>query len=232
MELQEFSPIQYFSHLGFDSIPEPLIVDKRGEAAQKMRDHLDLNSLSLHPTAAELTAPDGREKFRIGLVQIYGQVSAFEDAQEALARVRSYLAMATDFLQPTVERITLRTFVAAPASSFEDLRDTLNRQFLGSADKARKALGADIADSAWVLESESGETSRRLQFGPMKSNQLQGMLEMTDQYGPPEMLFLLTESRSSVSISGGDILRTWSDLWDTHDGFTTRTSEWLAGEVK
>lgn len=232
MELQEFSPVQYFSHLGYDNAPEPLIVDKRGEAAQRMRDHLGLDTLSLQPTAAELAAADGREKFRIGLVQIFSQISAFDDPDEALERVRSYLAIATDFLNPKVERITLRTFVVAPVSSFEDLRNVLNDRLLGGVDKAQRALGGDISDSAWVLESESQDTSRRLQFGPMRDSQLQGLLEMTERFGPPEMLFLLTESRSTVSIDGSAILSTWAKLWDAHEKFTARTSDWLAAEAR
>jgi hypothetical protein len=231
VELQEFSPVQYFSHLGYDNAPEPLIVDKRGEAAQRMRDHLDLDTLNLHPTAAEMAAADGREKFRIGLFQTYAQISAFDDAEEAVERVRSYLSIATDFLKPKVERITLRTFVVAPTSSFEDLRDVLNRRLLGGVDKAREALGADISDSSWVLESESQDTTRRLQFGPMRDSQLQGMLEMTERFGPPEMLFLLTESRSTLAIDDSEILGAWAKLWDAHEKFTARTSDWLAAEA-
>lgn len=228
MELQEFAPVQLYSHLGFDSNPMPLIVDKRGEAAQRMREHLELNTLNLEPTAAELTSVSGNEKFRIGLLQIYGQISAFEDPDEAFQRILGFLEMAIAFLKPSrVEKLTFRTLSVAPTSSFDELRDVLNDRLLGGANGARKALGADISDSAWVLESESGEATQRLQFGAMKDAQLKGILDMTETVGPPEMLYVLTESRFPVSLASSEILDRWTQAREEHGAFTTRTSAWL-----
>jgi hypothetical protein len=228
VELQEFSPVQLYSHLGFDSSPMPLIVDKRGEAAQLMREHLELNTLNLEPTAAELTSVNGDEKFRIGLLQIYGQVSAFEDPDKAIQRIRSFLEMAIAFLNPSkVEKLTFRTLSVAPTNSFDELKDILNDRLLGGAGGARIALGADISDSGWVLESESGDATQRLQFGAMRGDQLQGILEMTETFGPPEMLYVLTESRMTVSLASSEILDEWTKAREEHSAFTTRTSSWL-----
>lgn len=232
MELQEFSPVQFYWHLGFESEPVPLIVDRRGEAAQRMREHLDLNKLNLEPTAAELTSERGDEKFRIGLLQIYGQISAFDDADGAMERIRGFLEFAIEFLKPTVDTFTFRTLSAAPTSSFEDLRDVINDRLVGDVDGLRKALGTSVSDSGWVLESQSGSTTQRLQFGPMKDDQLKGWLEMTEKAGPPEMLFLLTESRVSDAPPSSEILEHWARARDSHVGLTERTSQWLNSVVR
>jgi hypothetical protein len=207
------------------------MVDRRGEAAGKMRELLDLPSMSLDPTAAELKSNDGREKFRIGFMQILAELSGFDQFDDATARSREFFEMALDFLGPDPESINLRTADIAPAASFDELRDRLHETIVVDAAGLQEAIGSQLSDTAWVFEFESGENSGRVQFGPMKIEQLDTLLGVTDSVGgPSEMLFLTTETKTRAS-SGKDMIENWEAALTSHRRVAERAGTWLAARV-
>lgn len=227
MELQDFAPQQIYSQLEFS--PAASIVDRRGETAESMLDFLKLSNLSLHPTAVELTSEDGREQYRIGLIQIYGLISGFVDFEEASEKVGDFLRMAVDHLgPPTVEAINLRTCDIAPVESFENLRDRLNETLVAGIGGVKSAIGVPLSDSGWVFEFEDAKVSGRIQFGPMKSDQLKEILKVEgDIEVPPNMLFLLVESKFQGN-DHEDPIKRWQAAVAKQRGMADRIGAWLA----
>jgi len=226
VELQDFAPQQFSSRFAFS--PAASIVDRRGETAEAMLEFLKLPGLSMHPTAVEVTSEDNREQYRIGLIQIYAVLAGFDDFEDVSGRVREFLQMAAKHLNPPdVESIDVRTCDIAPAESFEALRDRLNEALVSGVGGIKSAIGTALSDSAWVFEFEDSSVSGRVQFGPMRSEQLEEVLQVKDSIeAPPNMLFLAVDAKFQGN-EHEDVIERWQGAVAKQRGIAERTGAWL-----
>ena len=91
----------------------------------------------------------------------------------------------------------------------------------------KSAIGIALSDSAWVFEFEDAGVSGRVQFGPMKSDQLEDILQIKDGIeAPPNMLFLVVDSKFKGN-DHEDAVERWARAVAKQRGIAERTGAWL-----
>lgn len=229
MELQDFALLRLYTRLLF-SDTQGIVLDKRGELAQVMTQHLELRGVSIHPTAAEVQSEDGRDRYRIGVAQTYAMIGNFDKADGAIESARGFFDFALDRLGgPRVRGLNVHTVGVAPADSFELVRDRLADRLLGDAAKSLSgAVNAPLADMGWSAEFGDPNKKITVRLGPMQSEQLGELLQEQDPDSPPNMLFLDIDSDLQIGDqSARDAVESWAKAVESHRAMTLRIGNWL-----
>ncbi|HEY2714731.1 MAG TPA: hypothetical protein VGI73_00765 [Solirubrobacterales bacterium] len=232
MELQGLAPIQVFCRLVYGTAPT--ILDRKGDTMQVLHDSLGLENFTMGQTSVEVSGQDERNKFRIGINQIFANLTDFDDLEDARTQTREYFELALEHLQPdAIDRITVASFDIAPTESFEALRNRLNEALYSDYAGIAQAIGYNISDSAWVHEFAQGDVSGRIQFGAMRSDELPMRLEVPEvQDAPPNMLGVLAE----VNFAVGGLVRNkavsrWEQALDKQRELVTHAGQWIRERV-
>jgi hypothetical protein len=229
VELQDFALLRLYTRLLF-SQNQGTVLDKRGETAQAMAEHLQIDGVSILPTAAEVESEDRRDRFRIGVAQTYAMIGNFDKIDEAVDRARRFFEMAFELLgSPGIRALNVHTVAVAPADSFELVRDRLADRLLGSAaSELGSAVGSPLRDMGWSAEFEDLNRKITVRLGPMQNEQLGELLQEQDPDSPPNMLFLDVDSDVQLGERGtGHAIESWAKAVESHRDMTTRIGDWL-----
>jgi hypothetical protein len=229
VELQDFAPLRLYTRLLF-SETQGAVLDKRGEIAQAMAEHLKLTGVGILPTAAEVQSDDGRDHYRIGVAQTYATIGSFDKIDEAIEEARGFFEMALARLGgPPIRALNVHTVEVAPADSFELVRDRLADRLLGDAAKRLgSAVGTPLSDMGWSAEFGDPNKKISMRLGPMQSDQLGELLEGQDPDSPPNMLFLDVDSDVQIGErSASDAIDSWSKAVGAHRAMVARIDHWL-----
>lgn len=201
---------------------------------QMMHDLLELSNFSINPTSIEVTGEGERNKYRIGISQIFANLTDFDDFEHATSQTGDYLKAAVDHLQPpAVDAISIVSLDVAATESFEVLRDRMNERLVSDSSGLFGAVGYDIQDSAWTQEFAQGDTTGQIQFGPMRNEELPSRLQVPEIEGaPPNMLGVMTDF--TVQTGGVDptkALAKWNDVLGKQRDLVANVFGWLRGQL-
>jgi len=229
VELQDFATRELYSRLGFNQ-PVLSILDRQGETMQLMHEALDLTNFTVPPTAVEVADEQNRDQFRIGRHQIFSRLTTADDLEDAVNRIEAFFNVALGHLDPPhIDSINVRSCDIAPAESFEGLRDRMNESLINDFSGLKNAMSIASSDAGWVQEFDEGDISGRVQFGPMRSEELADLLQVPERTDdPPNMLFLLVNTNViTPNLSTADAVERWQSATERQRGIANRVGGWL-----
>lgn len=229
MEVQDFATRHIYSQLGLAET-QASILDRRGATAKAMTDYLKLANVTLHRTAAEVKSDDERDRYRIGIMQTFAGMTDFGDFASAQEQMRGFFEMAIRHLDnPPVKAVNLRTYNAAPADSFEELRDQLAERLTANTGGLKDAVGIALSDLGFDFEFENEDQSARVQFGAMTGEELRETLDdESDTTYPPACLFLGLDSHTqSAQSDDSNPIDWWATSMDRHRVMSEHIGRWL-----
>jgi hypothetical protein len=206
------------------------VLDERGGIATEITKHLGKLTVMLDATAAELRSEGERNRYRIGIAQIYASLMGFDDLDVARSEVRDFLELALALTgEPTLRSMNVRTFDVAPADSFVALRDRLAARIATGGDGAARAVGMPLSDIGWIYEFKGQGSQAVVHFGAMEDEQLKEMLrdEEGDDY-PPCVLFLDIDLKfEPADADKHKALDWWAECVDENRRMALRLGDWL-----
>jgi hypothetical protein len=233
VEVQEFSVQHVYSQLAYRE-SQASIIDRRGATGAMMSKLLDLSEVTMHPTNAEVESLDGRASYRIGIAQTFVSLFDFADLEDARTRTASFFEAALDYLDgPSIASGQIRTIDIAPAESFDAVRESLMASLAGGSGSLQEAVGIKLNDVGWVIEFEEPDVAAKLQFGPMKSDQLTEILKAPDDSSyPPALVFIGLETAFNAGDEGAESgLDWWSHCLDRNRKLSERISTWISEKL-
>jgi len=233
VELQDQAPLSLFSRVAYNNAATA-ILDRKGEAMQILHDLVELENFTVHPTAVEVTGENERNKFRWGINQIFANLTEIDDLDDATNRTDAFFRKGLELLQPgSLDVVTITSLDVAAVESFEELRDRMHEVLVSDFSGLSKAVGYDIGDTAWVLEFGQGDTTGRVQFGPMRSEELPARLKIPRfDDAPPNMLGVFVDLVFRPDEAGrSNVITSWRRALDKERVVVSNVMNWIRERV-